>query len=166
MKKLLIALLLAALLVPTALAGVAPVHPVAPRTDTTPTPTPEPTPEPTPLPTYYPLFDYTAAKSDPDSYMGHWYTLTCMVVSSYENAVDDEEMAEYGDYFVILTVAIDGNWEELAKVTYVRSEEDPCPEYREMISCYGKFLGMEQMNLAIGGYLKMPEFGTRYIVRI
>ncbi|MBR4711076.1 MAG: hypothetical protein IKP10_03520 [Clostridia bacterium] len=165
MKKLLIILLLLFLFVPWAVAQVAPIHPVNDIV-TAPAPTPEPTLNPTPLPTYYPLFNYFAAKADPDSYTGKWYTLTGMVVSAYENEVDDEELVEYGDYFVILTVALDGNWDELAIITYVRSREDPCPEYQEMISCYGKFLGLEQRKLTIGGYLKMPDFGTRYIVHL
>ena len=161
MKKLLIVLLLLAL-IPSALADVKRVAPV----DSIISRTPEPTPEPTPLPTYYPLFNYSAAKADPDSYTGQWYTLTGMVVSAYENEVDDEELVEYGDYFVILTVALDGNWEKLAIITYMRDEEDPRPEYQEMISCYGKYMELRQQNLSIGGYVMLPEFGTRYIIHL
>lgn len=162
MKKLLIVLLLLTL-IPSAQATTKKITPVDSLVSA---PEPTPTPKPTPLPTYYPTFDYTAAKADPEAYTGQWYTLTGMVISAHEEAEDDEEMLEYGDYFVILTVALDGNWEKLALITYMRDEEDPCPEYQEMISCYGKYMELRQQNLSIGGYVMLPEFGTRYIVHL
>jgi len=153
MKKLLIALLLLVLLAPTALAATGP----APRSAT-----PEPTvaPKPTPLEPYYPEFDYTAAKADPDSYTGEWYTLngTVNMYHEYEGVNDD------GSHDSLIYVFLDGNEDKQIVIMYQRPDGESQPRPNDNISCYGNYYKQYEQHLKIGGYVTMPMFGTFFIV--
>ena len=140
MKKLLIVLLLLAL-IPSAMAV---------------------TPEATPLEPYYPPFDYEAAMVDPDSWRGEWYTLNGIVnmYHEYEGINND------GTHDSLIYLFLDGDPDKQIIIMYQRNDEDPRPEYRSTVSCYGNFYKLYDQSFNGIGTVALPLFGTFYIVTV
>lgn len=151
MKKLLLALLLIALLLPAALADiqVRPVHPVFPEV---PTPEPTATPVPTRAPGTSVYFDYDALINDPEGHKG----MSFFVVGT-ANRIDPMEL-NYGDWTrpASTLLSVDGELFKIAFVVFENPEGESEVKEGDPIQIFGEYIGTTELKTTLGAYITVP----------